>query len=152
MARINSLNINRLSKYNFKYISLEEVVILEYLFNYYQKKSLEVVVFNRIELETGLKRSRIISACQKLEEKGFITITTESLRKRFEINFDKIEAKLDVLFLKNFKYGRQFIYYIQNPNAFKTRARKGKLAKVIQNNKKKSKTEETPVAKQMSLF
>lgn len=74
MARNNCLNINRLSKYNFSYISFEEVIILEYLLTYFQKNNLELVVFNRIELETGIARNKINKSIDSLSSKGYVTL------------------------------------------------------------------------------
>ncbi len=148
MARINALNVNRLSKFNFKYISVEEVLVLEYLLAYFQKNALEIVIANRIELETGIKRAKLNTAIEKLEEKGFISSKVENARTKYTINFDTLTNKLDVLFVKPNKYASQFYLQIQNPAAFKTNAQKAKKAKVIQ--KMKNKTPETD--NQMSLF
>ncbi len=148
MARINSLNINRLSKYNFKYISIEEVLVLEYLLAYFQKNALDIVVPNRIELETGIKRNKVTRATDELAEKGFIEAKIENLRTKYSINFDTVINKLDKLFVKPNIYASQYFLYVQNPAAFKTKANKAKKAKAVQ--KMKGKTIEP--ASQMSLF
>jgi hypothetical protein len=148
MARINALNINRLSKYNFRYISTEEVLVLEYLLSYFHKGALDIVVANRIELETGIKRAKLNSAIEKLIEKEFISSKVENARTKFSINFESITHKLDKLFSKPNVYASQYFLYIQNPSAFKTKAQKAKKSKAVQ--KMKGKVSEP--ASQMSLF
>ena len=164
MARTNALNIKRLSKYNFKYISLEEIIVLEYLISYFLKNILHQVVINKIETETGLRRSKIMMSCEKLVAKGFIEIKNEHLRKEFSLDLEKIETKVEIMFLKNYKYGKQYIYALRNPFILKSISKKKKLIsddniqkienevikpKAIIKLKNKSETESL---KQMSLF
>lgn len=148
MGRTNALNINRLSKYNFKFISLEEVLVLEYLIAYYQKNQLDIVVPNRIELELGLKRTKITKATEMLEEKGYVTAKIENLRTKYSLDFDKIVKDLNKLVVNKNKYAMQFFLFVQNPNGFKTKAAKAKKGKIVQKSKEKTAT----TASQMSLF
>ena len=146
MARNNSLNVNRLSKYNFKFISLEEIILMEYLLGYFQKNNLDVVVPNRIELETGLKRGKITKASEDLQEKGFIEVKVENLRTNYKVNIDNIVNSLNKLFIKENKFAYQYFYFIQNPNGFKVKA-KGKKGKKDTKNKAKAEPKS-----QMTLF
>jgi hypothetical protein len=123
MARSNSLNISRLSKYNFKFISIEEVIILEYLIAYHQKGSLDVVVPNRIELETGIRRNKIINATELLSEKGFLEIKIDKNRTQYSLSLENIINSLNKLFVKENKYSMQFFYFVQNPYSFKKRSK-----------------------------
>ncbi|MFN0048414.1 MAG: hypothetical protein ACKVOU_04755 [Cytophagales bacterium] len=148
MARINALNINRLAKYDFKYISIEEILVLEYLLSYFQKNALDIVIANRIELETGIKRAKLNTAIEKLIEKEFISSKVENARTKYTVNFEAITNKLNRIFVKPNVYASQYFLYIQNPAAFKTKAQKAKKTKAVQ--KMKGKTEEP--ASQMSLF
>lgn len=144
MGRTNALNINRLAKYNFKFISIEEVLVFEYLISYFQKNLLDQVVMNRIEMETGLRRNKIVSSCEKLKEKGFIEITNESMRKKFSLDLEKIESKVDIMFVKNFKYGKQFVYSLRNPTILKSKSKKSKSA-IEANVELSPKDEKTPM-------
>jgi hypothetical protein len=119
MSRNNALNINRLSKYNFKFISLEEVILLEYFITYYQKGNLDIVVPNRIELETGLKRNKIVKASEELSEKGFLSVNIDKLRTHYKLNLDEVINGLNEIFIKDNKYAMQYFYFVQNPGAFK---------------------------------
>jgi len=148
MTKINALNINRLAKFNFKYISVEEVLVLEYLLAYSQKNELQSVNTVKIELETGIKRGKLNTALQDLKEKGFISSKVENSRTKFSIDFDNITNKLNLLFVKKNKYGSQFFLYMQNSAAFQTKAQKAKKAKSIQ----KMKGKKTEPDNQMSLF
>jgi len=103
MARNNALNFNRLAKYNFKYVSIEEIILLEYITVYYQKGILDSVVPNRIELETGLKRNKINKAAEELTEKGFLSVLVDKSRSHFTLYIDQIILNLDKLFVRQNK-------------------------------------------------
>lgn len=148
MPRNNCLNISRLTKYNFKFISLEEVIVLEYLLHYYQRNNLDIVVLNRIELETGLKRSRLTSVIQDLKEKEFIDSKIEKSKTTFIVNIDKITNSLDKIFVNMTKIGYQYYLYVQNPASFK----KTKVKKVALKKESKTKGKDKTEVAQMSLF
>ena len=121
MARNNALNFNRLAKYNFKFISLEEILLLEYITAYYQKGALDIVVPNRIELETGLKRNKIGKATEELTEKGFLSVVVDKSRSHYTLYIDHIIMNLDKIFVRQNKYAMQYYLYVQNPGAFKNK-------------------------------
>ncbi len=148
MPRNNCLNISRLAKYDFKYISLEEVIVLEYLLHYYQRNNLDIVILNRIELETGIKRNRLTSAVQDLKQKGFIDTKVEKSKTTFVIFIDIITNNLAKIFTNPTKLGYQYYLYVQNPSSFKKTKAKKVVTKVDPKTKQKTKAE----AAQMSLF
>lgn len=152
MARNNCLNINRLSKYNFDFITIEEIIILEYLLSYYQKNNLEVVVLNRIETETGINRNKINKAIEELATKDYISTKKQKIKTSFSVDLDKIVETLPKLIRKESKLSYQYFLYIQNPGAFDKRKQKNiTVKKEVKIGKTKQK--ENPVeAKQMSLF
>ena len=165
MARSNSLNFNRFSKYNFDFISLEEVILLEFFIYHHQKKSIDMIVANRIEHETGMRRSKQERAIQQLEEKGILNIERNPNRVFFTINTAKIvELTSKLIQKKGNKFSVQYFQFVHNPDKFK----KKKVAKVIiedgkeiekvipekpekASKKSKKATEPTPI-KQFSLF
>ncbi|MDX2196088.1 MAG: hypothetical protein NW207_06695 [Cytophagales bacterium] len=154
MGKYNGINITRLSKYNFDYISIEEVLVLEYLVQYHLKNMLDLVVPNRIEIQTGIRRTKIDNALNALSEKKFISINLVKRRPHYTIHFDNIVNQLSKIFVKENRYGYQYYIAIQNPNAIKSK--KSKLA-IVQSDKNKttniapkSKTKGAP--KQISLF
>ncbi|MDX2189276.1 MAG: hypothetical protein SFY32_05385 [Bacteroidota bacterium] len=149
MAKNNALNISRLAKYNFKFISIEEVILLEYFLNYYQKNQLSEIVPSRIEAETGIKRSRIDSTVSDLKEKGFVDSKIEKFRTFYSIDIEKIISSLPKLFVKSSKYSYQYIYFVQNPGGFKKKPG-SKISKKEAAGKPKTKQDIEP--KQMSLF
>lgn len=148
MARTNAFNVNRLKKYNFQYISIEEVIVLEHLLAYYQKKLMEIITPVRIECETGLKRSKINYALDELENKGLISVIPKKIKGKYVVNIDAIVSQIDKLLVKPNKFTVQYFLYIQNPNAFKTHALKAKRAKAMA----KTKNKQPDNAIQMSLF
>lgn len=152
MPRNNCLNINRLTKYNFEFISIEEIIILEYLLAYFQKNNLEIVVLNRIETETGINRNKINKAIEELKSKGFIDIKKHKIKNIFEIYMDKIVASLPKLIKNESKLCYQYYLYIQNPGAFNKRKTKNTAIKKDVKTTKSKQKEVPAEAKQMSLF
>lgn len=144
MAKNNSLNFARLSKYNFKYISLEEVITLEYLLSAHQKNCLDQVVISKIEAETGQKRSKIDKALEELENKGFVDVRQEKIRKYFMLNIDKIIDNLPRILVSSNRYLEQYFLFVKNPAMFK----KGSKKKVSKKSIKKG----SDASSQMSLF
>lgn len=148
MPRVNAINYNRLAKYNFDYISIEEVLVLEYLLSYFQKGALEMVTLNKIEVETGIKYGKLSSTVENLKEKGFINSSIEHAKTKFSINFDHLVHKLNKLYKKSNVYASQYFLFVQNPQAFKTNAVKAKRSKIVQ----KIRGKEAKPHSQMSLF
>lgn len=100
MARNNALNFNRLSKYNYEYLSLEEVIFLEYLI-FHQVRKIEIPVqASRIEQETGLKKHRQQKALDLLSEKGFVVVDTQQQRRKVILNAEKVALSSQRIFLK----------------------------------------------------
>ncbi len=103
MARNNALNFNRLSKYNYEYLCLEEVIFLEYLI-YHHVHKLEIPVqASRVEQETGLKKHRQQKALDLLAEKGFVQIEQLQHRKKVQLNAEKVALSPQRIFLKESK-------------------------------------------------
>lgn len=152
MARNNCLNINRLTKYNFDFITIEEVIILEYLLTYFQKNNLDVVVLNRIETETGINRNKIHKAVDELTTKGFISSKKQKTKTTFEIYIDKIVENLPKIIRNESKLSYQYFLYIQNPGAFNKRKSKNNPSKKEVKNTKSKQKETIGEVKQMSLF
>ena len=148
MSKTNALNINRLSKYNFKYISLDEVLLLEYFIGYHQRNILDAVVPSRIQSELGLKRTRQQKAIEDLSEKGFISVKVENLRTQYTLNIDKIVNNLSKIFIRENKFAYQYFYYAQSPNSFK----KGKVKKSKKDIKSKTGKTTEGEKNQMTLF
>jgi hypothetical protein len=100
MARNNALNFSRLSKYNYEYLSLEEVIFLEYLI-FHQVRKIEIPVqSSRIEQETGLKKHRQQKALELLTEKGFAVVDNQTNRRRVSLNAEKVALSPQRIFLK----------------------------------------------------
>lgn len=100
MARNNALNFNRLSKYNYEYLSLEEVIFLEYLI-FHQVRKIDIPVqASRIEQETGLKKHRQQKALELLSEKGFVAVDSQSTRRKVILNSEKVALSPQRIFLK----------------------------------------------------
>lgn len=152
MARNNCLNINRLSKYNFNYISIEEIIILEYLLSYYQKNLLEIVVLNRIETETGIIRTKINRAVEELTLKGYLSTKKQKTKTVFEIYIDKIIDSLPKLIRNESKLCYQYFLFIQNPDAFGKRKQKNTTTKKEAKSTKSKAKEAATEVKQMTLF
>jgi len=100
MARNNALNFSRLSKYNYEYLSLEEVIFLEYLI-FHQVRKIEIPVqASRIEQETGLKKHRQQKALELLTEKGFAVVDNQTSRRKLSLNAEKVALSPQRIFLK----------------------------------------------------
>lgn len=103
MARNNAFNFNRLSKYNYEFLCLEEVIFLEYLI-YHHVHKLEIPAQNsRIEQETGLKKHRQQKALDLLSEKGFVQVEQLQHRKKVVLNAEKVAFSPKRIFLKESK-------------------------------------------------
>jgi hypothetical protein len=168
MARNNALNFNRLSKYNFHFISLDEVILLEYLTFHHQKKTIDLVVHSRVESETGMKRSKQVRIFEELKDKGFIDWTFNGIRNFYTLNIDAVVNALPKLFTKEAKPAYQYYFYAQNPELFsKKKSKKVKIPKEVEPevqklvaaSGKKEQTQRTKVKEkvvisenQMSLF
>ena len=100
MARNNALNFSRLSKYNYEFLSLEEVIFLEYLI-FHQVRKIEIPVqSSRIEQETGLKKHRQQKALELLTEKGFAIVDNQASRRKVSLNAEKVALSPQRIFLK----------------------------------------------------
>lgn len=111
MAAINNaVNFNKLSKYNYNFISIDEVILLEYLIFNYQKNTMHRIVASRTEKDTGLKKARQTRAFEDLQEKGFIRIEPLENRNIYHINMDKIIDSIK-LFAKNENRSMQKFYF-----------------------------------------
>ena len=143
----NALNFNRLSKYNFDFISLEETILLEYLLFNHLKNNIENLSYPKIETDTGIKKARQKSNFKKLEEKGLISVQNLGNKITFTLNLDKITDSIERLFIKPNRYTYQYFYYIKNPEAFKVKNRR-------QPKEQKKNKEKAPLISenQMSLF
>ncbi len=109
MARNNALNFNRLSKYNYEYLCLEEVIFLEYLI-FHQVRKIEIPVqASRIEQETGLKKHRQQKALELLSEKGFVIVDTQQQRRKITLNAEKVALSPQRIFLKTNKSVIRFL-------------------------------------------
>ncbi|MBY0426476.1 MAG: hypothetical protein K2Q22_12620 [Cytophagales bacterium] len=106
----NSVNFNKLSKYNYNFISIDEVILLEYLIFNYQKNTMGRIVASRTERETGLKKARQTRAYEDLEEKGFIKVEPLENRNIYHLNLDKIIDSIK-LFAKGENRSMQKFYY-----------------------------------------
>jgi DNA-binding MarR family transcriptional regulator len=146
MTKVNAIHVAKLAKYNFDYISLEEVILLEYLMLSQQKNNLESVKQKQIELETGLKRSKINSATGELEMKGFIETRIEKRKVKYTLCMETVLANYRKISNKNSKRMLQYYYFIMNPNYFNTKATK---AKFVPKSKRK---EINALQNQTSLF
>lgn len=103
MARNNAFNFNRLSKYNYEFLCLEEVIFLEYLI-YHHVHKLEIPAqSSRIEQETGLKKHRQQKAMDLLSEKGFVQVEQLQHRRKVALNAEKVAFSPKRIFLKESK-------------------------------------------------
>lgn len=151
MAKTVSVLFSRLSKYNFDYITLEEVLILELLLLHHQKNTINSLIASRMVEESGLKKGRIQSALEELETKGFISKEELKFRIVYSLNIDKVINALPRLFKKEYRNISRIFHKIQNPEAFKNTASKlRKTSKDSPAKKAKSVKEQLPV--QISLF
>ncbi len=151
MAKTVSVLFSRLSKYNFEYISLEEVLILELLLLHFQKNTIKTLITSKIADECGLKKTRVTTALEALEAKGFIEKEESKFRILFELKIDKVVDSLPRLFKKEYRNIYKIFLKIQNPDAFKNTANKlRKNNKEVPSKKSKSSKEQLPV--QISLF
>jgi DNA-binding MarR family transcriptional regulator len=155
MANI-SVSFAKLSKYNFDYISFEEVVVLELLIAHYQKKNLNNLIVSRMCDESGMKKSRVLYSLEELEKKGFVTKEEKEFKTIYILNFDKVVDALPRIYKKEYRAIFRMYYKIQNPDAFKKTAEKArkltneKLAVTVDKTKKSKKEDQGPT--QFSLF
>lgn len=109
MARNNALNFNRLSRYNYDFISLEEVIFLEYLIFHFVRKIEIPVQVSRVEQETGLKKHRQQRAIDFLSEKNFIQVEQVQNRRKIQLNTEKIALSSQRIFIKENKSILRFL-------------------------------------------
>ena len=97
-----AVNILRLQKYNFDYLTLEEVVFFEYLV-------VKAVAFGHkpfyhsvktIADETGIKRIKHATIVKKFVENGWLEVETKGFPKVkfFSVNFNKISKSLSLIY------------------------------------------------------
>ena len=126
MARNNALNFSRLSKYNYEYLSLEEVIFLEYLI-FHQVRKIEIPVqASRIEQETGLKKHRQQKALELLSEKGFVQIDNQQQRRKVILNGEKVALSPQRIFLKANKSIIRFLGQLVAPPSTQKEKEKAK--------------------------
>ena len=119
MARNNAFNFNRLSKYNYEHLCLEEVIFLEYLI-YHHIHKLEIPAqSSRIEQETGLKKHRQQKALDLLSEKGFVQVEQLQHRKKVALNAEKVALSPKRIFLKESKSILRYLGQLIAPPAVK---------------------------------
>ncbi len=109
MARNNAFNFNRLSRYNYEFISLEEVIFLEYLIFHFVRKLEIPVQISRVEQETGLKKHRQQRAIDSLTEKNFIQVEQVQNRRKIQINCEKVALSSQRIFIKENKSIQRFL-------------------------------------------
>ena len=109
MARNNAFNFNRLSRYNFEFISIEEVIFLEYLIFHFVRKIEIPVQISRVEQETGLKKHRQQRAIDSLVEKNFIQVEQVQNRRKIQIDCEKVALSSKRLFIKENKSILRFL-------------------------------------------
>lgn len=109
MARNNAFNFNRLSRYNYDFISLEEVIFLEYLIFHFVRKLEIPVQISRVEQETGLKKHRQQRAIDSLTEKNFIQVEQVQNRRKIQINREKVILSSQKIFIKENKSIQRFL-------------------------------------------
>jgi len=109
MAKNNSLNFSRLSKYNYEYLSLEEVIYLEYLIFHVLRKIDIPVQWSRVKQETGLLKYRQQNAIKLLSEKGFVKIEPQQYRKKIILQTEFVAKSAQRLFLKTNKSIQRYL-------------------------------------------
>lgn len=117
-----SVSFAKLSKYNFEYISFEEVVVLELLIAHYHKKNLNNLIVSRMSDESGMKKSRVLASLEELEKKGFVSKDEKEFKTVYHLNFDKVVDALPRIFKKEYRSLFRIYYKIQSPEAFKKTA------------------------------
>ena len=151
-----SVSFAKLSKYNFEYISFEEVVVLELLISHYHKKNLNNLIVSRMSDESGMKKSRVLASLEELEKKGFVSKEEKEFKTIYHLNFDKVVDALPRVFKKEYRSLFRIYYKIQNPEAFRksaSNARKKsteKLSVTVDKTSKSKKDNQKPM--QFSLF
>lgn len=153
MATSVSVSFNKLSKYNFEFISLEEVLVLELLIFHYQKNTLSNLVASRMAVETGLKKPKVLAALQDLEDKKFISKVLMEFRTTYELNMGKVVDSLNLIFKKEYRNIFRIYHKINMPEAFRNTAQKQRKAKKEALIKSKPQHKSKPQqAVQISLF
>jgi hypothetical protein len=151
-----SVSFAKLSKYNFDYISFEEVIVLELLIVHYHKKNLNNLIVSRMCDESGMKKSRVLASLEELEKKGFVSKDEKEFKTVYQLNFDKVVDALPRIFKKEYRSLFRIYYKIQNPEAFRKSAgaaRKKtneKLTVTVDKTSKSKKDDQKPM--QFSLF
>ncbi|MBC7391427.1 MAG: hypothetical protein H7329_19670 [Opitutaceae bacterium] len=122
MARNNALNFNRLSRYNYDFISLEEVIFLEYLIFHFVRKLEIPVQTSRVEQETGLKKHRQQRAIDSLTDKNFIQVEQVQNRRKIQINCEKVALSSQKIFIKDNKSILRFLGQLIVPTVKKEKS------------------------------
>ncbi|MFN8436871.1 MAG: hypothetical protein U0V72_04445 [Cytophagales bacterium] len=152
-----SVSFAKLSKYNFDYISFEEVIVLELLIGHYQKKNLNNLIVSRMCDESGMKKSRVLYSLEELEKKGFVSRDEKEFKTVYHLDFEKVVDALPRIFKKEYRSLFRLYYKIQNPEAFRNTASKArkknstdKLTVTVDKTQKKKTDDQKPM--QFSLF
>jgi len=132
----NAVNFNKLSKYNFNYITIDEVILLEYLIFNYQKNTLGRIVASRTERETGIKKARQTRAYEDLEEKGLIRVEPLENRNIYHLNLDKIIDSMKQFGKGENRSMQKFYYSLKVADAVDTKPAKLKKRKYKKNAQK----------------
>lgn len=153
MARNNAFNFSRLSKYNYEYLVLEEVILLEYLI-YHHVRKLEIPAqASRIEQETGLKKHRQQKALDLLSEKGFVEVEQLQHRKKLAFNAEKVALSSQRIFLKESKSVMRYLGQLIVIPATKKEKPQAPITKVKKTNVPKTASGKVALpANQTSLF
>ena len=122
MSRNNAFNFNRLSRYNFEFIALEEVIFLEYLIFHFVRKIELPVQISRVEQETGLKKHRQQRAIDSLTEKNFIQVEQVQNRRKIQLNCEKVALSSKRIFIKENKSILRFLGQLIAPPAKKEKS------------------------------
>ena len=154
MARNNAFNFNRLSRYNYDFLCLEEVIMLEYLI-FHQVRKIDIPVqSSRVEQETGLKKHRQQKALELLSEKKFVKVETLQQRKKITLNGELINLSAQRIFPKINKsilrFLNQTIYSNTTPKE-KPKAKQSASSKSVKTPKTASGKVAMP-ANQIGLF
>jgi hypothetical protein len=129
----NAVNFNKLSKYNYNYISIDEVILLEYLIFNYQKNTLGRIVASRTERETGLKKARQTRAYEDLEIKGLIRVEPLENRNIYHLNLDKIIDSIKQLGKGENRSMQKFYYSLKVADTIDSKPAKLKKRKYRKN-------------------
>jgi hypothetical protein len=157
MSNTISISIFKFSKYNFDFISTDEVLVLELMLYHYQKNTLNKLVISKMVDEIGMNRSRLSIALSNLEKKRFIKKEVLEFKTIYYLDLQRIIDSLNLLFKKEYRNIYRVFHKINTPQAFRKTAQKQRsknnytnkeLIKKTRN--KANKRNEVPI--QISLF